>query len=72
MSKPEHSDYLFSDDVYQVLKWLGLIVIPALSTLVSTLGTIWGWSWASPTSATITAIGVFIGAAIGISQSAAK
>lgn len=29
--------------VYDILKWLGLIVLPALALFVSTVGPAWGW-----------------------------
>lgn len=56
-----------NDKVYNVLKWLLLIVVPALTTLLSTLGTIYGVDMTIAT-ATIGAISTFIGAIIGISQ----
>ena len=30
--------------VYDILKWLGLIVLPALALFVSTVGPAWGWT----------------------------
>ena len=32
---------VFSDKVYSVLKWICIIAVPALITLISTLGTPW-------------------------------
>lgn len=58
-----------NDKVYSVLKWLCLIVVPAVTTLISTLGTIYGWD-TTPITATIGAATTCVGAIIGISTSA--
>lgn len=58
-----------NDKLYNVLKWLALIVLPALATFIVTIGTIWGWAdLAKNIGATITAIALLIGAIIGVSQ----
>ena len=36
-------DYLLPDKAYRALKWVALIVLPALATLVGAVGTAWGW-----------------------------
>lgn len=62
-----------SNRIYDVLKWVVMIVSPALCTLIVTLSSLWGWS--IPTDAivgTITAITTFIGVVIGISSAAYK
>lgn len=61
------TNYLLPDKVYAVLKWAAMLGIPALSTLVQALGTIWGFDIAEPVALTITAIGAFLGAIIGVS-----
>lgn len=58
-----------SDKTYNFLKWACLIAVPALITLISTLGTIYGKDTTAIT-ATIGAIATFIGALIGVSNSA--
>ena len=64
--------YLLSDKLYNVLKWLGLIACPAIAVFVGTVGSAWGWNHIEPTVITINAVGVLIGALIGISQATAK
>lgn len=55
--------------VYDTLKWFCLIVMPALSTLVSVISRIWGWAdLGSLIAQTITAVAVFLGAVLGISN----
>jgi hypothetical protein len=56
------------DSVYNVLKWICLICLPALAVLYFTLAKIWGLPYGAEIPATINAIAVFIGALIGISQ----
>lgn len=56
------------DKVYNVLKWVCLIALPALATLYFGLAKIWGLPYGAEIQATITAIATFIGALIGISQ----
>lgn len=65
-------DYLLPDSVYRVLKWVGLIVLPALATLLGAVGTAWGWPHLTAIVTTVTAIGAFIGALIGVSNASAK
>ena len=57
-----------SNKVYDILKWVSVIVVPALVLLINTLGEIWNWEFTSQVSLTISAIGVFIGALIQISS----
>lgn len=54
--------------VYDILKWICLIVLPALSVLYGALAHIWGLPYASQIPLTIEAIDVFLGALIGISN----
>lgn len=57
-----------SDKAYTTLKWIALVVIPALSTLVLTVGKIWELAHYDSIGATISAIGLFIAAVIGVSS----
>ena len=65
-------NYLLSDDVYSVLKWIGLVLCPALAVLVATVGPAWGMPYVEQTVTTINAVGLFIGALIGVSQAHAS
>ena len=58
-----------SNKTYNFLKWACLIAVPALITLISTLGTIYGKDTTAIT-ATIGAVATFVGALIGVSNSA--
>ena len=56
------------DNVYQFLKWLGLIALPALATFYGVIGKVWDIPHTTEIVTTITAIGVLIGTLIGVSQ----
>lgn len=56
------------DGLYDVLKWLLIIVVPAFITLFSFLAQAWNWN--IPVEAivgTISAVATFIGVCVGIS-----
>ena len=57
----------FKNSVYDVLKWICLICLPAVSVLYSVLAGVWGWPYAHEVTVTLDAVAVFIGALIGIS-----
>lgn len=57
-----------NDKVYDVLKWIALVVLPALSVFYATIAGIWGLPYATQIPLTIDAIDVFLGALIGISH----
>lgn len=57
-----------SNKVYDVLKYVAMIVLPAVATLYSALAAAWGWSNAEQIVATITAIDTFLGALLQISS----
>lgn len=57
-----------NNQTYDILKRVALIVIPALATLVNAVGITWNIPYTNETTATITAFGVFLGAALGISS----
>lgn len=55
------------DKVYDVLKWVCVIVLPATSTLYWSLANIWGWPYAEQVTGTIAAVGTFLGVLLGVS-----
>lgn len=60
---------LFSSKVYDWLKWISIVCLPALSTFIVVISKIWGWAdLGSNIAQTITAIAVLLGALIGISS----
>lgn len=61
-----------SNKVYDILKYLVTIGLPAITTLWLTLASIWGFPYAEPIGATLGAITVFLGAIIGVSSAKYK
>ena len=64
--------FKMSDKVYDVLKWVALILIPAIGTLYFALAGIWGFPYAEAIVGTLTAVDTFLGAILGISTSMYK
>ena len=55
--------------LYEAIRWIIAIVLPALGLLITTLTNIWGWEIpAEEISLTLDAIGLFLGAVFGISK----
>lgn len=55
--------------LYQILKWLCVIVLPALATFIVVISKIWGWSeMGSMIAQTITAVATFLGTILCISN----
>lgn len=57
-----------NNQTYDILKRVALIVIPALATFVNAVGMVWGVPYTNEATATITALGVFLGTALGVSS----
>lgn len=56
-----------SNKVYDILKWVAQILLPALGTLYFAIASIWGLPYAEQIVGTIVAIDTFLGALLGIS-----
>lgn len=58
-----------NNKVYDILKWVVNVVIPALATLILTIGQIWGFTEITvPVAATVVAVEAFLGALLGVSS----
>lgn len=56
-----------SDKLYDILKWVTMIVLPALATAYVGLAAIWGWPFADEVAKTTAVICTLLGALLGIS-----
>lgn len=56
-----------SNKLYNILKYVCMIALPALIVFLSTLGDIWDWGWMPRIVATISAVDVLLGALLQIS-----
>lgn len=58
-----------SNKTYDILKWVALILLPAIGALYFGLAQIWNLPYAEEIVGTITIIDTFLGAILGISTS---
>ena len=56
------------DKLYDILKWVTMIVIPGLGTLCSALASIWGFPLGEQVVSTCAAVTTFLGVVLGISN----
>lgn len=57
-----------SNKLYDILKYLCTIILPALGTLYFALAGIWGFPYGEQIVGTLAAVATFIGVCIGISN----
>ena len=56
-----------SNKMYDILKWIAMVALPALGTLYFALAGIWGFPYGEEIVGTITAVDTFLGVLLGIS-----
>lgn len=56
-----------SNKVYDVLKWITMIVLPALATAYTGLAAVWGWPYSGEIAKTVAVVCTLLGALLGIS-----
>ena len=57
-----------NNKVYDIMKWIALIALPATATLWFTIAKIWGLPYIAEITGTLVAIDTFLGALLGISN----
>ena len=58
-----------SNSLYDVMKWVVTLLLPALGTLYFTISQIWGLPYGEEVVGTLTAIALFLGTILRISSS---
>lgn len=53
--------------VYDILKWVTMVVIPALATAYVGLSAVWNWPYADEVAKTSAVVCTLLGALLGIS-----
>lgn len=61
-----------NNKVYDILKWIALILLPAIGTLYFALAGIWGFPYAEEIVGTLTAVDTFLGVLLGITSAQYK
>lgn len=56
-----------SNKIYDILKWVAQLLLPAIATLYFALAGIWGFPYGEEIVGTITALDTFLGVILGIS-----
>lgn len=57
-----------SNKMYDILKYIAQIILPAIGTLYFALAGIWNFPYAEEIVGTVTAIDTFLGVVLGISN----
>lgn len=57
-----------TNKTYDALKYVALVIVPALATFANAVGIVWGVPHTNDAAMTITAFGVFLGAILGVSS----
>ena len=60
--------FKINDKIYDVLKWIAMLFLPALAVLVKTVFAVWNIPYGDEISTTIMALDAFLGAILGISS----
>lgn len=58
---------MISNKLYDILKWVVMIAIPALTTAYVGLSEVWGWPYAAEVAKTAAVVCTLLGALLGIS-----
>lgn len=57
-----------SNKVYNILKWVATVVLPACGTLYTALADTWGLPYGDEIATTIMAVVTFLGVVLGVSS----
>lgn len=57
-----------SNKVYDVLKWVALILLPAMATFYAAIAAVWGLPYTEQVVGTITAVDTLLGTLLKISS----
>lgn len=63
---------VMSNKVYDILKWIALVLLPAIGTLYFAIAGVWGLPYGEQIVGTISAIDTFLGVVLGISSAKYK
>lgn len=61
------SKWIFGNKTYNILKFIAMLLLPAVATLYVALAAVWNWGNVSQIVGTLTAVDTFLGALLGIS-----
>lgn len=67
-----YAKYWLPGWLYDVLKWLGLLAIPAAAAIYTGLASVWGWPAAGEVAQTATIVSTGIGVLLGAAEATKK
>lgn len=67
-----YAKYWLPGWLYDVLKWLGLLAIPAAAAIYTGLASVWGWPNAGEVAQTATIVSTGIGVLLGAAEATKK
>lgn len=59
---------MMDNKTYDILKTIGMIILPALATFIGTVGKAFNWEYTDITVIVITALATFLGTVLGVSS----
>lgn len=65
----DNTGFIINPKAYDFLRWIALVVLPALAALILTLGITVHWDGAQIVAGVVTAMDTFLGAILGKSSS---
>lgn len=68
LSNDTYKSMVLKNSVYDALKYIAQIVLPALGTLYFAISNIWGLPYGEQIVGTLTAVDAFLGVCLGISS----
>lgn len=66
--EPASGFLIFKPEIYSLLKWVTLFVLPAVGTLYFTLSLLWGLPYGEQVVASVASLAAFMGTMLGISS----
>lgn len=68
----EYAKYWLPGWLYDVLKWVGLLGVPALATVYAGLASVWAWPCAGEVAQTAAIVSTGIGVLLGAAEATKK
>lgn len=68
----DYAKYWLPGWLYDVLKWTGLLAVPALAATYTGLASVWGWPFAGEVAQTAAVVSTGIGVLLGAAEATKK
>lgn len=68
----DYAKYWLPGWLYDILKWTGLLAIPAGAAIYTGLASVWGWPYAGEVAQTATIVSTGVGVLLGAAEATKK